>query len=209
MTIAGWSTACLMCLYQPFISLWLGDGMKLGQNVVLGLCLYFYVLKAGDIRWVFHEGAGLWYESRFITIGETVANLALNVLLCSVWGIAGIVYATVITVSVTNMLLFPEVLFRIYFRNGKLREYWIDHLKYFFTTVVGTVSAYLLCSGLDRVTALITNHDVNTVTGGIALLVLKLLICTTTFTIVFLLIWRRSCRYKNAIQWIRRLTAKT
>ena len=209
MTVAGWATVCLICLYQPFISLWLGDGMKLGLNVVLGLCLYFYILKAGDIRWVFHEGVGLWYECRFITIGETIANLVLNILLCSVWGIAGIVYATVITVFVTNMLLFPEILFRIYFRNGKLREYWTDHLKYFFTTVVGAVPAYLLCSGLDRVTVLITDHDVNAVVGGISLLVLKLLICTASFTMVFLSIWRRSGRYKNAVQWIRRLTAKT
>ena len=113
MMVAGWATACLICLYQPFISLWLGVGMKLGPDVVLGLGLYFYILKAGDIRWVFHEGAGLWYECRFITIGETIANLVLNILLCSVWGIAGIVYATVITVFVTNMLLFPEVLFRM------------------------------------------------------------------------------------------------
>ena len=158
---------------------------------------------------MFHEGVGLWYECRFITIGETIANLVLNILLCSVWGIAGIVYATVITVFVTNMLLFPEILFRIYFRNGKLREYWTDHLKYFFTTVVGAVPAYLLCSGLDRVTVLITDHDVNAVVGGISLLVLKLLICTASFTMVFLSIWRRSGRYKNAVQWIRRLTAKT
>ena len=46
MTLTGWATTCLICLYQPFISFWLGDGMKLGTNVVLGICLYFYVLKA-------------------------------------------------------------------------------------------------------------------------------------------------------------------
>jgi hypothetical protein len=61
--------------------LWLGDGMLLGMPVVLGLCAYFYILKSGDIRWVYHEGAGLWYESRFIMIGEAVVNIVLNILL--------------------------------------------------------------------------------------------------------------------------------
>ncbi len=59
MTVAGWATAFLICLYQSFISFWRGYGMKLGPNVVLGFCLYFYILKVGNIRWVFHEGVGI------------------------------------------------------------------------------------------------------------------------------------------------------
>ena len=60
MAITGWATVCMLCLYQPFISVWVGPQMMLDNPAVIGLCSYFYVLKAGDIRWVYHEGAGLW-----------------------------------------------------------------------------------------------------------------------------------------------------
>ena len=60
----------------------------LEMPVVFGLCAYFYILKSGDIRWVYQEGRGLWYESRFIMIGEAAVNLVLNVLLCRAMGVS-------------------------------------------------------------------------------------------------------------------------
>ena len=52
--------------------------MMLELPVVLGLCAYFYILKSGDIRWVYYEGKGLWYEGRFIMIGEAAVNIVLK-----------------------------------------------------------------------------------------------------------------------------------
>ena len=110
-SIAGWATVCLVCLYQPFIQTWLGKDMTLEMPVVITLCVYFYILKTGDIRYVYQEGAGQWYEYRFVMLGEAVANVILNIVLCKVFGLLGIVLATVITVFVTNMFFCPRILF--------------------------------------------------------------------------------------------------
>ncbi len=65
------------------------------------MCIFLHP-KSGDIRYVYHEGKGLWYESRFIMIGEAVVNIVLNIAFCKVMSVSGIVLATVISVFITN-----------------------------------------------------------------------------------------------------------
>ena len=94
MAIVGWATVCMLCLYQPFIGFWAGEGMQLDVLVAIGMSLYFYVLDSGAINWAYVMGAGLWYECRFIMIGESIANIVLNIALCRFMGVTGIVLAT-------------------------------------------------------------------------------------------------------------------
>ena len=54
MLLAGWAMVCLFCLYQPFVRIWVGQKLMLGLPEVVTLCLYFYVLKMGDMRWIYH-----------------------------------------------------------------------------------------------------------------------------------------------------------
>ncbi len=50
MLAAGWVMTCLLCLYQPFVRLWVGLSLMLGLPEVVALCLYYYLLKAGDMH---------------------------------------------------------------------------------------------------------------------------------------------------------------
>ena len=185
MAISGWATVCLVCLYQPFISTWLGDKMLLESSVAIGLSAYFYILKAGDIRWVYHEGAGLWYECRFIMLGEVIANIILNIVLCKL-----IVLATLISVFATNCLFCPWLIFNVYFKNKKLMEYWSDHACYAGTMIISCVLSLLICKEMFYGT-------------GIAVLTGRLIVCSVTSIVVFWLMWNRSNRYKRALQWMK------
>lgn len=170
--VAGWATVCLLCLYQPFIKTWLGNDMMLDMPVILGLCGYFYILKSGDIRWIYQEGAGLWYEYRYIMIGEAVANIILNILFCKLWGVFGIVLATVISVFVTNMLLCPRVLFRSYFQNGKTHEHLLDHAGYTGSLMITAAFSWLICEKVFPMSM------IGGIAGGIVCLAGRLIICS-------------------------------
>lgn len=199
MALAGWSTVCLLCLYQPFMMVWLGRDMMFGTSVVVVICAYFYILKSGDIRWVYHEGAGLWYECRFIMIGEAVVNIILNVLLCKIWGVLGIILATVLSVFVTNNLFCPQVLFRCYFKNGKLKEYLTDHLSYTLTMLVTAGASWFLC---DRMFPM--SVEMNRM-GYIIILAGRLTVCSVLSVFIFWIIWHRSKRYDDSLRWIQKL----
>lgn len=180
--------------------IWLGDEMMLEMPVVLGLCAYFYILKSGDIRWVYHEGAGLWYESRFIMIGEAAGNIVLNILLCKTMGIFGIVLATVISVFITNMLFCPELLFRLYFKNGKLTEYWRDHAAYACTMLITAGISWLVCE--KSMTVAMAENGIMT---GVLCLGGRLLVCTVLSAVIFWIIWHRNERYNKAIRWMKKM----
>lgn len=197
--IAGWATVCMLCLYQPFLKTWLGDHMMLEWPVAAGMCAYFYILKAGDIRWVYHEGAGLWYESRFIMIGEAAVNILLNVLLCRVMGILGIVLATVISVFVSNAFFCPRLLFDLYLQNGKLKEYWMDHVLYTLTMLVTAGACLGMCESLLPMSMVDGREAVNCILclGG------RFILCSVISVLFFWLIWRKSRRYERAREWIR------
>ena len=190
----------MLCLYQPFVKGWLGDGAMLGMPVVLGLCAYFYILKSGDIRYVYHEGRGLWFESRFIMVGEAIVNIVLNIALCRTLGVFGIVLATVVSVAITNAYFCPRLLFRLYFRNGKLGEYWRDHAQYALTMVLTAGASWCACE-----VALPLGMVGEGFLLGMSCLVGRLAICTGFSMLLFWIIWHRSKRFKDSAGWMRRV----
>ncbi len=195
-SIAGVATVCMLCLFQPFIHTWLGDNMMLDLSAVIGLCIYFYILKSGDIRWVYQEGAGLWYECRFIMLGEAAANIVLNILLCRIWGVFGIILATVISVFITNVFFCPRVLFKQYFQNDKLKEHWKDHILYGITMLVSAGVSWIVCEGLLPIREAGMMWNILSLAG-------RLIICTGLSVAVFWVIWHKSKLYGIAIRWMR------
>lgn len=218
MLLAGWATICLLCLYQPFMRLWMDgalpggavvagealarDGVVAGESLMLGwpevvaLCLYFYLLKAGDMRWIYHQGAGLWWKARYIVIAEIICNVVLNILLARYWGVLGIILATLISLFFINFIGGAWILFKEYFQNGKLHVFFADQAKYFLVTAaVGAVCFYaceVITVGIG-----ITNKGVEAL-----YLLLRLLICTIVTALLYYLIYHHSEQYKEAIDWL-------
>ena len=200
MTLVGWAVVCMLCLYQPFICLWVGSKMIFARPVVIGFCAYFYIMESGAIQWLYHQGAGLWYECRYIMISEAASNIVLNIVLCRTRGVFGIVLATVISVFATNCLLCPQVLFNQYFKNGKLKEYWLDHISYLMTMLLTAGTSWLIC---DLILPLSMSETRGWI--GFECLVGRLAICSISSIGIFWIIWHGCERYKRAMNWIKRL----
>ena len=199
MAIAGWVTVCMVNAYQPFITAWAGDGMRLNMPVAIGMSLYFYILDSGAICWVYHEGAGLWWEDRFIMIGEAVANVVLNIVLCKWLGVLGIILATVVSVFMTNLILLPRMIFREYFRNGKLIEFWKDHAGYTLTMALSAGMSWVACEKL------LPMGIMEGAAGSVLCIAGRILVCSAVFGVTFFLLWRRSERFGTAAEWVKRI----
>lgn len=201
MSLIGWASVGMLCLYQPFIRVWVGEKMSLGAPVIIGFCLYYYILESGAIQWLYHQGAGLWYESRFIMLGEAVANVILNILLCKLLGVFGIILATVVSVFVTNCILCPKLIFREYFKNGKLREYWKDHVEYAVTMFITAVASWLVCEGILPI-SMVEGREIG---SSVLCLGGRLFVCSLMTVCVFWIIWHKSNRYTKTITWIKQM----
>ncbi len=153
MWIAGWCTVTMMCLYQPFMKLWMGEKLMFPDHIMFLFCYYFWMLKQGDINSVYYQAAGLWWRGKWRSVVEASLNLVLNIMLGYIFGIIGILFATII--SYTCVYFYGcKFVFTDYFKNGKLKKFYFDNLGYGLCTAVTAALSYslvrLLFTGLDN-----------------------------------------------------------
>jgi len=188
MQVSGWCTICLICLYQPFMELWVGKELTLPFGVAVCFALYFYVLRIGDIRSTYSGAAGLWWENRFRAIAESVANIVLNIVLVQFMGVYGIIIGTLISLLFINQIYGSSISFQYYFKNGKHGEYLFYHLRYFLVTAgIGTIT-YFICSFVQCNLWLV--------------LIIRAMICTIFPTVLYLLFYCRTREYREAVEWL-------
>lgn len=147
--ISGWCTACLLCLSQTFMKIWMGDDMLFSMGTVINMCVYFYTLKLGDIRGVYYNANGMWWEMRYRSIVETISNLVLNIGLGYFLGINGIILATTISLLFFNFLWGSNIVFEYYFGKDKLFEYFRYHIRYFINTLIVCGVTYCASSKVE------------------------------------------------------------
>lgn len=142
--IVMFCSCCLLCLYQPFMKIWVKDKNMFGLDVVILLVVYFYTYMIRRIILTYKDAAGIWWEDRFRPYAVMIINLGLNVLLCQAIGICGIIISTIISMLVAipweNYTVFKYV-----FKKGQ-RQYYIEMLSYFLISVILCFGTGLVCS---------------------------------------------------------------
>ena len=172
MLIASWFVTFYICLIQPFMEIWMGKDMLLSMPLVALLGFYFYLLCTGDMRSIYTEANGLWWEHRHRSIIEAAGNLLLNVILGKYYGIYGIIIATIMTILFCNFLWGSYIVFKYYFGLKRIKDYFSDHFKYMIMSTLTVFVTYTIC-------LLIPIHR------NIFLLLSRGFVCLFVFFIVF------------------------
>lgn len=184
--IAGWCATSLICLFQPFMQFWMGKEMMLPISAVFLLVVYFYLLKLGDIISLYSTAKGLWWEHRYRAIAETIINLMLNIVLGKLYGVYGIIIATIISLFLCNCLWSRWIIFKNYFGLLKLKSYFFYQGKQAVVTLMATVISFYLC-GLFDASIIFVN------------LLLRVMVCIIVPNMIFLLAFRGSKSFKYII----------
>lgn len=186
--LAGWFACCMACLYQPFMMIWTGKETMLFSNSIMALfCIYFFGICMMDMRNVYMDAIGLWWEARFRSIAESIGNLILNIVLGYFLGVIGIILATLITLITINLIYGTKILFDNFFKEQKLWGYLGNQLKYFIITSAAAAACYFLCALLPG--------------AGYLNLVLRILVCLVMPNVFFLILYSKDKNYKSAKQF--------
>ena len=114
--MVGWCTVCMVCLYQPFMRIWVGEELMFPFYVILEMGLYFYVYQIRKIPVVYKDAAGIWWEDRFRPYVCMITNVVLNIALVQVIGISGVILSTVFSLAISipweNYTIFKYVFHR-------------------------------------------------------------------------------------------------
>lgn len=173
--IIGWSSICLLCLYQPFMKLWMGAENMLPFEVVMGLAIYFFSWKIQDVIYIYIQAAGLWQHDKYASIIGAVFNLCVNILLVNLVGVYGIVISTILTNVFIIMPWRVRGVYKFYFNKSTL-SYYKNILKYSMITIFSAVLTYSLC-------ILIRGED-------IVILLVRAVICLFIPNLLFWMIYK-------------------
>ena len=139
---------CFLCLYQPFMKLWVGDELMLSDSYIILFVVYFYVCVMAMVWATIKDAAGMWHEDRFRPLIGAGANLVINIVLVNYIGLSGILLSTILSYVLISMpWLLHNIFHQIYKRSPK--EYLLKLAMYMIITLVSCLCCAVLCSLMD------------------------------------------------------------
>lgn len=141
----GFCSVCFICLFSDFITIFFGVEYVLHISVVVMATLNFYTNNIRQTIWVFRETTGLFYETRYVTAVTAVLNLGLSLLLGLLFGMEGIIAATVIARMLYAWWKEPLVLFGRFFERSA-KTYYRIYIKRVCLCIVVCFVTYSLCN---------------------------------------------------------------
>lgn len=184
--ITAFCSICFICLFQSFIEISFSKEYLLPLGTVIVIVINFYT---GNIRqpiWAFRETTGLFHETRFITMVTAILNIMFSVVMGYIWGMFGVLSATVIARMLYSWWKEPMILFNGYFGCSAGKYYRTYILRFLLFTAVCALT-YVLCSFI--------NHG-NIYTEFI----LKMSVCIIIPNAVFFPIFTKDSRIKELLK---------
>ena len=169
-----WATSCLVCLYQPFTAIWIGQSNMLDFPFVILISALFYLSGSRRLVLSYKDAAGLWKKNAFSPLIAAVVNLLLNLVLVHSIGIYGVVLSTIISYVMIEIPWDGYVLFKYYF-SMKPNLYFGKWLLNLIKMALITSVTYGVCS-------------VIVITDYILLIVIRLILCIIIPNVLLLLI---------------------
>jgi O-antigen/teichoic acid export membrane protein len=141
---------CLFATYQPFMQLWMGKEYMFEINTVILLTLYFYVLRMGDIRSIWVNAVGLFWEIRWRAILEATLNLVLGYIFIKLWGVNGLLIGTLTSLFFINFIYSSSITFKYYFGYSRLSYYYLTQLLHLIIMVLSCCVVFYICKTVEE-----------------------------------------------------------
>ena len=131
--IYGFSACCLWGLFNPFISLWLGDNLLFNNFTVLIIVVNYYLYGIRRTAIMYREATGAFYFDRYKPLVESAINIIVSIILAQRIGTAGVFLGTIISTLLACILVEPYVVYK-HVLNASFGSYCARFLKYAFAT---------------------------------------------------------------------------
>ena len=175
-------------LSTDFVSMWLGTEYVLGEDVVIALSFNIFFSTSMQPLWVFREATGLYRRTKYIMLIAAGVNLILSIGFGLLWGLAGIIWATVLAKMSTYFWYEPHLLFKKYFNQNE-RNYYISYIK--------NIAVMIVCAILLKIIFYFMPYS------GILWWILKAIICAVIVVGSYVLLYYRTNEFKYIKEKLR------
>ena len=186
--IYGFFSIALMCMFNPFISVWIGSDYLFDRGTVFVIVLNFYIYGMRRTLFTFKDATGTFGNDRYRPIAELVINLGASTLLGMKFGLIGILGGNIIS-TIATAWVEPLVVYR-HVLHEKL---WKFFARYGIYTAIG-VAAYFLTD------LVLLKPETVTVSS----VVINILICCAVPNVIFLLSFMFTPEFKYCAGFVFR-----
>jgi O-antigen/teichoic acid export membrane protein len=179
--IFGYSSISLYYLFNPFVRLWVGEDYLLGMETVLLLVVLYYIQGMRRAVLTFREALGLYWYDRYKPIFQSAVNVLLSLVWAPVYGISGVIFATIVSLITTCFLVEPYFLYKIGFA-APLWTYYISYARY---TLITLATGYLTGAVIAQIDG-----------SGFAALAASFVLCLVVPNLLFLILFYRTQEYR-------------
>lgn len=190
--IAGFCTCCFLCLYQPFMKLWVGDALMLGFPAVICFCFHYFIYEINQLLNTYKDAAGIWHEDRFRPLVTAGANLGMNLIMVQIWGIYGVLLSTVLSMLFVGMPWLLYNLFTVLFDKKQLSEYLKSLFLYTTVVFISCVVCYFICQLFDL--------------NMWFTLIVRIIVCCLVPNAIYIIVYRKRPEYKQCLQLLDKMT---
>ena len=188
--LMGVATAMLLCMYQPFMEIWMGRENMLTIHYVICFAIYFYSMGINMLINMFKDAAGIWRRDRWRPLTGALVNLGLNLATVQWLGLYGVLLSSVISIVVVQL----PWLFHNLFAEVFPTKYKWQYIRFFCGFVV---MALLSCGGSFLICSLL-HLDVW------AAFIVNAVISFTLPNVLFFLAYGRNPLFKMSVGKVKR-----
>ncbi len=190
--IAGFCASCFLCLFQPFMKIWVGEELKLPYNAVICFCIYYFVYEINQLLNTYKDAGGIWHEDRFRPLVTALVNLGMNLVMVQFWGIYGIILSTVLSMLFVGMPWLLHNLFTTLFEKKQFAGYFRSLLFY-------AAISFMTCG----ITAFICNFIRF---GEWATFFVRAMVCCVVPNMIFFVMYHKMPEFRFTVELIDKIT---
>lgn len=185
--IFGWATLGICFCSTDLVTLFFGSNYTLPAVIPLIMAVNFYVSGTSNVAGIYKHTMGMFKYGRFIQLGTGILNIVLSIVMGDIWGLSGILAATVVSRALTHMWYTPYVVYRYAFHKSLL-IYIKKHCIYLASLILAGLMCKIVLSGL--------NYSV------IVTAILKIVLCSVLFNAEILVLFSRTPEFKQFGQYV-------
>ena len=190
--IAGFCSVCLLCIYQPFMELWVGNDLMLSLSAVVCFVVYFFVRQFNALFNLYKDASGMWHEDRLRPLATALTNLVLNLILVQFIGIYGILLSTVLAILCVGIPWLLHNLFTVIFEKKHMWPYISRLAKYTFVVFVSCVITYFICLRFNM--------------SPVPTILVRGVICLIVPNLIYFLAFRKTKEFQQSLQLVDKMT---
>lgn len=189
--LVAWCSVCLLCLFQPFMELWMGKDMLLSTSSLICMVIYYYSWQFRTTGLYFKDAAGMWQADFWKPYVSALFNIIVNISLVLLIGINGVFISTIVCMIGINFPWETHVLFRDLFTRSPA--------KYVGQELINLGKAMIMCASTYGLCMLLPWQH------GIVCLVLRFALCLVVPNLIFLLFSFRMKEFSYAMGKIKQI----